>query len=776
MTEAMGPMWAGGTQSITKSGYTLVYVADVNNSQLQAEGKPAVYYWLPNQVRLARKDGDSGDYKFSFLHFVGDDAEANEGRKTGGGLLAFSTTSAPPAAVLQETQDEILSRFRGSSEHYWGWRNNIAPAFRPAPIVSNTMTITNLSPNTDGSLPTPAPADRNSGRPRTVRVSNRIPPYRSPRTFSLSKAGAARANNLDVWYANLQGQGQGSVLPTAENAFSGLVGSYPAALIWESFHSGSGGITVWQNLQIKVWSPVVRIKIEGEWERIQSHFSAAASVNYFFWSADIKAEFNNLVADGAIKVTTQVDQTIPGADKIAEQLNKTKDLVFTKFMDAAQKTIFDPAPFTEEPAEASGGFFGFGGGASFKLRRDTVRLKLEYEEENQFAYLQSFPISGQMEGLYDEIQADPEAEKRYFRTIYLGDWEQDVSRTIKPIVNYPDPEREWVGQPVAFLSAQIGYPNVDGTIAWDGHLFQSSDPADQVWNWKKSKKRMSDVTNAPNGWQPDQTFIKRQVHLSEPPSDFEYPYARIQIEKNVIDLDPGVNGTMLNDINLEVRTDSVGTLSAGPISLGRTLTEASQNVEVTLQALGKDENGNDHAPVKLLWKFEDQEHERFWMIFTGQLNFVPRYQYKVRVIVKGSLFTDGMEWEHKDWQQSSGSGPLIVSVPKPDSANVVTRSLPSVTGVSPASTASTLAGAPVSGLPGAPGKPPGARRTGTPGMPGRPPGTSNSGRQTAKTPMSVRGYSLEAPVGTNGRQRSAESDPAAQDGDLEIDYIVPSFD
>ena len=32
------------------------------------------------------------------------------------------------------------------------------------------------------------------------------------------------------------------------------------------------------------------------------------------------------------------------------------------------------------------------------------------------AYLQPFPISGQFEGLHDEIAADPAAEKRYFTT------------------------------------------------------------------------------------------------------------------------------------------------------------------------------------------------------------------------------------------------------------------------------------------------------------------------------------------------------------------------
>ena len=45
----------------------------------------------------------------------------------------------------------------------------------------------------------------------------------------------------------------------------------------------------------------------------------------------------------------------------------------------------------------------------------------------------------------------------------------------------------------------------------------------------------------------DKTFIKRKVHLNEPPSEIENPYRRIQIDRNHIDLDPEPNGTPLND-------------------------------------------------------------------------------------------------------------------------------------------------------------------------------------------------------------------------------------
>lgn len=156
MTEAKGPIFAAGFQSITKGGYPVLLLPDVNNDALQREGKPPVDHWLPNTVRLARKE--NGDYKFSFLHFVGvRDEETHVGttgtEEVAGALVGFSTTSTPPPGVLEEVKEEQKALFRGSNDHFWGWRSEVEPDLRPAPIVSNTMSITDLAPGSDGAVP-----------------------------------------------------------------------------------------------------------------------------------------------------------------------------------------------------------------------------------------------------------------------------------------------------------------------------------------------------------------------------------------------------------------------------------------------------------------------------------------------------------------------------------------------------------------------------------------------------------------------------------------------
>ena len=47
-TNAIGLTFAVGMQPIIEEGLELLYYPDVNNNALQAEGKPPLFYWLPN--------------------------------------------------------------------------------------------------------------------------------------------------------------------------------------------------------------------------------------------------------------------------------------------------------------------------------------------------------------------------------------------------------------------------------------------------------------------------------------------------------------------------------------------------------------------------------------------------------------------------------------------------------------------------------------------------------------------------------------------------------
>jgi hypothetical protein len=689
----MGPTYAGGTQPVVNGGYSVLYLPDVNNAELQAAGEAPVFYYVPNIIRMARKNGpDAGDYLFNCIRFAGTggDGVIGGGGEVAGGVLTFSVTGALPEHVRRQAEGEITARFQGSDDHFWGIRSPQPPMFRPAIISASTTTVSNVAPTQRG-LPTVATRTRNGvatqgfeyyGMPGRRTGARPLPgtrddipgsgvPATDPASPPVLTGGSG--SNLDPWYWEMHGNGNGSIDPTGTHAFSGLMGAYPTAICWEAFHGTASPLIVIQNYKLKVWSPVVTLTIKGHWDRIFEHFSAAASGRYLWASVDLKAEFNNMRINGTIEVDLKVDTTLPGADEIAKRLDEKSNLVYEKFMEAAKKVIFDPPQPQVEPAQASssGGsiFSPWGVGVALKYRRDSTKLNLEYRETQQFAYLQDHTISSSLAGMYDDIRQDPEAERKYFLSVYLDDWPRKLARVCRPVA-------AWDDKTVEFLSVQCGYPSTTGAINWEGHSFSGAPGEDGSWKYQTAQKVESDVSNKPEGWKPDLTFIKRKVHLAEPPSEASDPYRRVQIERNVIDLDPEPNGQLLNDTTIEVRADSAGRLSVGPIELGVVLTDNTQMVEATFEPVDP-ETGEPIGmpPVRFRWEQDDYDRDRIWTVYSGDPGFRPFYRYKVAVTVKGTLFEPGRNWEGP-WTAANGNGPLVIEVPRPDSPGVVTRFIP----------------------------------------------------------------------------------------------------
>lgn len=698
MVNAVGPIFTGGFEEFVVEGedtqYTILYCPDLNNDALQREGKAPVYYWIPGEVRLARRGG-GGDFKFHHTHFVGvmsedthvgvdDDAEVQ------GGILAFTTTSRYPTEVLQQAQEQLLQKFRGDNDAFWGWRTRVAPMFRIAPIRSNTTVVTNLAVGSNGTAPiedlggTPA-IGTNAGPDGGPPVPGRMmaPGSGAPR-LALRQLDAhapvahgrnfAPRSNLDAWAFQMMGQGAGSVTG-GENAYSALMGAYPSEILWSGFHGTYSPMVVAQNLMLPFWAPQIYLRIHGSWDRIFQHFSAAAQARSLWFDADIKAEFNRMKTSGDITVELHVDATIPGAEELSRQIQERSDLVFNTFMQQANDAIFAPPDPEVEPAEASssGGFLSrlFGsGGVALKFRQDKRGLDLTYEETRQHRYLQPNTISSQMEGFFNEMKADPEAEKKYFTRLVLGDLGRKIYRHVKPVVRWRKPGSEFIGDPVAFVSSQIGYPDGEGAITWRAQVFQSTDSDEQSSQIAQFvRRKSSEVENAPAGWEPDKTFVKRVVHLDESMGATDDPYVKVFVEKNTIELDEGPNGSLSNENVLEVRADSVGKLELEVSGIDVVLQDSAQVVELEIEPQGRTHDGNERQRVSFIYKHDDQDTPRILEIYTGQLDYVPEYRYRVHVTVKGTLFSRGMAWTGP-WRQGNANGSIMVHVPLADEDGV----------------------------------------------------------------------------------------------------------
>ena len=674
MTNAMGPTLAGGMQPIVEDGYELLYLPEINNEQLQREGKPAVFYWLPNAVRIARKSGsENGDYLFNLIRFAGVEAAGEEdgNRMVAGGVLTFTATMAPPDHVLQASQEKIIKQWTAQPDFFWGIKNAQPPVFRPAIITSNITTISNVSPIASKGFPTFIHPSKDASARSGFELVGSVAPAEMPMVV---RDGPVPSSTLNQWFWQMQGTGAATIDASGQNAYSALVGAYPAAILWEAFHGVASPIVVNSALKLKVWSPVIDLSIHGDWDTIFDHFSAAAHAHYLWASADVAAELNNMRTTGKISVDLKVDQTLPDADKIAEQIEKRSDLVLQKFMELAQKRIFEPPLPKVDAAQASTVPGPWGVGLALKYRRDQNSLKLDYHETRQFAYLQEHTVSSSLEGMYDEIKRDPTAEKKYFLSVSLQDWPKNLIRIAKPIVN-------WRSQPVAFLSVSIGYPDKDGALQWDGTTFQKTDVDGVSWKLGIAQKSKSDVKNPPAGWEPGRTFVKRKVHLLENSGLFDDPKVRIEVDQNVIDLDPGPNGTAMEDNAIEVRADDACPIAVGPISLGVVLDDAKQTVEVTFDATDGSGKSIGRDPIKFQWKMADLDDPRYWQIYTSDPAVRAFYRYQVKVTVKGSLTSKGQTWTGP-WVNTSAKGALVVEVPMADDPNVVSRGLVDVMVVS----------------------------------------------------------------------------------------------
>lgn len=694
---AIGPTMAGGRQPIVTDGYELLYYPDANNYDLQESGGSPVFYWLPNYVHLARKNGeDEGNLMFNLIRFAGRQSEnSNIGVNTesgaqevAGGVLGFTINSAPPHHVLEESQNKIIEQFQGNNDFFWGIRKNVTPIFRPVVIVDNQTSVTNLSPNASGEVVEPVEPQSNDpvspGSVTRVPINfarTRVPSFISKRPFNARNYGKTRAGrSMEPWFWNMQGEGTGSIDPMGQNAFTALVGAYPASILWSAFHGAYTPVNVAMNIKMPFWIPAFEITIRGNWERIFDHFSAHAKGRYAWFSADIKAEINRMRMDGTIEVDIKINNAmIPDPEKVVEEITERTDFILDKFMEQAKTVIFDPPQPDVEAAESSGGggFFGlWGAGLALKYRRDSTNLSLYYHETQQVSYIQEHLISSSLEGMSDELESYPEKEPIYFQTLYLDDWPRKLARVIKPVCNWP--VGNWMGQPVDHMSVQIGYPNTEGEIMWTGSIppFLKTDSPDRTWECAVTQKLEEHVANPPSGWTADKTYIKRKVNMLEPPDPFQFPNTRVQIEDNEISIDPGENGTLSNDIIIEVRADDAGRILLGPINLNIQLENATQFVEVTFQATDEagdeiiDDQGNIRFdPVVFRFNFEDQDQGRYWSVFTSDKEVHSYYKYQVKVVVKGSIFTKGMTWTGP-WKRGAGNGPLLVSVPTPESEGV----------------------------------------------------------------------------------------------------------
>lgn len=644
MAQYQGPAWNGRFEQyvVTAEGdeYTILYLADLNNDAMQREGKPPQYYWVPGQVRLARKHG-SEDYKFHHTHFVGVENTANGNKKVEGGLLGFTLTTRYPDAAHAKAEELLREKFRGDDDRYWGWRTEVAPQFGPVPISSATTAVSSVAPPGVG---TPA----------------------------------GSTPDLDPWAWQLFGAGAGSVT-AGENAYSGLIGRYPSEIVWEAFHGNYSPIVVSQDLVLPVWSEALELTIKGQWKRIWDNFSLASEVGAFWFTADAKLQFQKMIFDpgSGITVELKIDGTLPGATEMQQKVDERIDLIFGQFMAAAMKAIFDPAPPAMIPVEApkesvfSKIFPRFGVGVSLVKQNEIREMNLNYSESRTFRFNQPTTISSNLEGFFNEVEGDPEMEKKYFRRVTLGTKGKTVIRIAKPTLEKSEAHEGWPDSPILAVSANVGYPTKDGSLHWVAHVWDAQETAEHVFEVPRSSK--ADVNNPPADWEPDVAYVSRHVHMVSPPGlkAGDLGFVDAEWAPDALDVDPE-GGTATRDGVVEVGAEGVGRLEIMVTALDILLESSTEFVLVEFRLPGMTPDGQRRPVRSLIWKYANQDQTRLAAFYTGRRDLPPRWEYRTTYTRQKTAKAPGQKWTGP-WTPGPGSGQVTLTVALETDPSVVSQ-------------------------------------------------------------------------------------------------------
>ncbi len=632
--DPIGPMWTGGFVDVQtadeESGvnYTLLFLPDKNNNLLREAGKPMCFYYALDTPRLARRP--NGDYMFGLQKFSGVmDPTKNIGTdgysELAGGYLTFTTTLKIPEAVMEKGIENLKAKIEQQYSTYDLWKlpPALEPNVAPIPIIDNITKIHEV----------------------TARAGD-------------DSKNELNGDNLTAWGWKMQGEGKGSLNPLGNNAFSAMLGQYPVQLIDGGAKSGTSNIVVENNIRFKVWTPVTEIRVTGDWSKVYDHLSTSFQFKSIFTNVDISTEMNKLVTNGAIKVELKFDsEFVDGAKQ--ENYEKGADAIVETFIKLAEKAIFNEAKPDVEAAKADPsntvlGSYGWfmGSGFSLKQRKDITELSLNYEKKIDYQLIKDSRQSAQMAGLFTELKANPEAYKKYFSEIFLEEGFRKVHVIASANAYWKQPDGR-KGDPINKLMLQVGYPDSQGNINWKSAARYKDKPSDTEFS-KDAALASWDDSNKDRIYAFDFT---RQESLGE---DSE----KIYIKKIIsFDEDPRVvtNQVVIEEETeqhvIEVRAETSGKLSVGPVSLDMPIDSEQVEVQVKFWTDGMEEQVYD-------FNYKNADQPRYWEVWYEKPEDLKGWEYKVEAIVKGKRFGQkAVRWE-SDWLSNEGNGPLIAEIPE----------------------------------------------------------------------------------------------------------------
>lgn len=654
-----GPNFVEVTYDTDGESQTVQIYPDICNDDLRNTGNPMSFYIMPSTVRMAKDE--SGKYMFSFTKFEGVLDEGGNIGVTGeeqvaGGTVSLSATLALPDGVIDGIKEKLIAEIKADQkfkEHalyrmHTDSGQDVSPNVKLGfiPIIKNEIAMSSLTMN-DLTDPSKQATD-------------------------------------DKWLWLQQGAGDGNLDPNGTNAFTAMLGQYPASLVEAGFHGDTAPIFIHDALQLQFWAPPTTITVDADYNKVFNSFSSDNKHKDNWAQSDIQQAVENNFTNGVCTVKIimgDAEVTDKNTQLYLDMANEAKK----GLMDLITKNMFTTLPKPVDPAKAkdttsqslqaisasrSSSWFGFfhhtnivygmvtsDNGDSYALNSsfDAASMHLQDNTSITKPYILTQVVSGNMHGFYQDIQKNPDTEKEYFSSVNLGDAFKMIRVIATARANWPAADGTG-GDPIDKLQMSVAaFDKIGNPI---NLMPRSLDPKTLTFSahtgaaiWTAGNKDMQFVfdfaidDNVPTDKRKEVT-ISRTVYYKEDP--------RVKINTdNVVIVAPEV--TALN-FTPEVSANLVGHLNVGPIFLA-----ADLNKHMLVEVTCKKEGFEDYTMLFTLDNLTQKQRYELWTNETGEI----AWSYKVKVTYKSFGPLDAIVYEGDEVTMSgSYANGISINLPK----------------------------------------------------------------------------------------------------------------
>ena len=431
---ALGPLFGPDFITIeiddqTKGKFALEIFPDANNPALQRNGLPTQFYYMPKEIQLAKREDSPDDYDFSVTLFKGlmtqEDTLGISGIPStggevdaGGAFIAFSTTMAVPESVVAGALAKLKAQDHEPpppriAAFFAGANQGPAPLLGIVPIVDNAVTI-------------------------------EIP--------QLPGTG----DNKSPWFISAQGTGHGSIEASGISSFLVTCNQMAAGAVVGALKDGRSPFTVHYNMKELFYINACDIQMHVDVDKTFEQFSGAAEAKYGFAQADLSANYQSCVTNGAISTVIQQNGTDVDAD-LKTLIQKTVSDMQDKAWNLVKTEIFDWQPKPDDPAKASAGACG-GVAVQLKFNYQKHGVKFDDHFEINETISKEDTVSGTLTALEPAIKKNLD---KYLSIVDIGEFFKKIQVAASPNIDFGDNE---MSDPINEALIEVSYPNYDNPL------------------------------------------------------------------------------------------------------------------------------------------------------------------------------------------------------------------------------------------------------------------------------------------------------------------------